>query len=81
MPSRHHAWDARRVRRWIGAVICLVTLGIAALVIPRVLPRSPVAIVALCVLAVLTMKLVERWVRRWFDRWAEREAARRAGPK
>ncbi len=71
MPSRHHAWDAMRVRRWIGAVLCVATLGIAALVIPRLAPRSPIAIVLLCVLAVLSMKLVEHRVRKWFDRWRD----------
>jgi hypothetical protein len=71
MPSRQCAGDARRVRRWIGAVVCLATLGIAALVIPRLAPRSPIAIVLLCALAVLTMRLVEHRVRQWFDRWRD----------
>ena len=77
MRSRPHAWDdERRVRRWIGAVLCLAMLGISVLVVPRLGARSPIAIVTVCVLGVLIMKLVERRVRRWFDRWAEREAAR-----
>ncbi|MFI5339421.1 MAG: hypothetical protein ACHQ7N_06255 [Candidatus Methylomirabilales bacterium] len=81
MRSRQCAWDARRVRRWIGMVMCLATLGVAALVIPRLAPRSPMAIVLLCALAVLTMKLVEHRVRRWFDRWADRQAARATPPE
>ena len=80
MRSRQYAWDARRVRRWIGAVVCVVAVGIIALVVPRLAPRSPIAIVLLCALAVLTMKLVEHHVRRWFQRWAEREAARNRPP-
>jgi membrane protein implicated in regulation of membrane protease activity len=66
----------RNLRRWIGAVVCLAVLGFAALVIPRLAPRSPIAIVALCALAVLTMKLVERRVRQWFNYWAARQASR-----
>ena len=65
------------MRRWIGAVVFVVGLGIVALVIPRLAPRSPVAIILVCVLGVLTMKLVERRVRRWFD---HRAARQRAGP-
>jgi len=80
MQSRHASRDARRVRRWIGAVVCLAALGIAVLVIPRLAPRSPVAIVVLCALAVLTMKLVERRVRNWFERWADRQASRTTPP-
>jgi len=57
----------KNLRRWIEAVLCLAMLGIAALAIPRLSSRSPIAIVLLCVLAVLTMKLVERRVRQWFN--------------
>jgi peptidoglycan/LPS O-acetylase OafA/YrhL len=81
MRSRQRAWDSRRVRRWIGAVVCLVAVGIATQVIPRLAPRSPIAIVVLCALAVLTMKLVERRVRQWFDRWVQRQAARTTPPE
>jgi peptidoglycan/LPS O-acetylase OafA/YrhL len=80
MLSRQSGWDARRVRRWIGAVVCVVAVGIIALVAPRLTPRSPIAIVVLCALAVLTMKLVERRVRQWFERWAGRQAARTRPP-
>ena len=69
MRSRPYARNARRVRSWIGAVVCLVALGLGAMVIPRVAPRSPIAIVLLCALAVLTTRLVEHRVRLWFDRW------------
>jgi membrane protein implicated in regulation of membrane protease activity len=81
MPSDHHPKDARRVRRWIGAVVCLVALGIIAIVIPRLAPRSPLVIVLVCALAVLTMKLVERRVRQGFDRWERRQTVRSAPPK
>jgi len=80
MRNRRPAQDARRVRRWIGAVVCVVAVGIIALVAPRLTPRSPIAIVVLCALAVLTMKLVERRVHQWFRRWAERQAARTRPP-
>ncbi len=50
------------------------------MVIPRLSPRSPLAIVVLCALAILTTKLVERRVRQWFTRWAERQAGRTSGP-
>jgi peptidoglycan/LPS O-acetylase OafA/YrhL len=39
------------------------------------------AIVLLCALAVLTMKLVERRVRQWFQRWEARQAAKVPPPK
>lgn len=81
MRNRQAAQDARRVRRWIGAVVCAAAVGIIALVAPRLAPRSPVAIVVLCALAVLTVKLVERRVHQWFRRWAEREAARTMRPR
>jgi len=58
----------------------LIGLAIVVLVVPRLAPRSPIAIVVLCVLAVLTMKLVEHRIRQWFDRWAKREAARTTPP-
>jgi peptidoglycan/LPS O-acetylase OafA/YrhL len=76
MRNRQAAQDARRVRRWIGVVVCVVAVGIIALVAPRVLPRSPLVILLVCALAVLTMKIVEHRVRRWFDRWESRQATR-----
>lgn len=74
-------WDTRRVRRWIGGAVLLATGGIVWLAIPRLGLRSPVAIVLLCVLAILTTKLVERQVHRWFQGWAERQARRTVPPK
>jgi peptidoglycan/LPS O-acetylase OafA/YrhL len=60
--------------------VCVTGLGIVALVVPRVLPRSPLVILLVCALAVLTMKIVEHRVRRWFDRWESRQA-RRVSPR
>jgi peptidoglycan/LPS O-acetylase OafA/YrhL len=67
--------DRRRVRRYIGWVVFAAVLGIAGWILPRVLPRSPVTIVVLCVLAVLVMKLVEHRIRSWFRRLDVRRAA------
>jgi len=64
------------LRRATGVVVCVILLGIILVLVPRLGPRSPVAIVALCALAVLTMKLVERRVRQWFNYWAARQASR-----
>ena len=76
-------WDAGKVRRWIGLAVLLVIVGIAWVVIPRLGAgaRSPVVIVLLCGVAVVTMKLVERQVHKWFQRWAERQATRIPPPK
>lgn len=79
MQTRPLTREAARLRRWIGAGVCLAGLGIVVLVVPRLSPRSPLAIVVLSVLAILTMKLVERRVRQWFERWAERQAGRTSG--
>ena len=79
MPNRPQSWAAGRARRWLGIAFYLAALGIVVMVIPRLGSRSPVAIVLLCALAILTMKLVERRVHRWFQRWAERQAARTGG--
>lgn len=83
MQSRLPAWNASRLRRWIGVAVLLITVGIAWVVIPRLGAgaRSPVAIVLLCGVAVFVMKLVERLVHKWFQRWADREAARTRQPK
>lgn len=81
MPSKVQVSDGRWLRRLVGGAACVAVLVLIVLGIPRLGARSPIAIVVLAVLAVLTMRLVERRVRRWFDRWAEREAARRAGPR
>jgi peptidoglycan/LPS O-acetylase OafA/YrhL len=80
MPNRPQSWAAGRARRWLGIAFYLAALGIVVMVIPRLGSRSPVAIVLLCALAILTMKLVERRVRQWFQRWAERQAARTRPP-
>ena len=80
MPSDHRPPDARGVRRWIGAAVCVAGLGIVVLVVPRFLPRSPLVILLVCALAVLTMKIVEHRVRRWFDRWESRQATK-ASPR
>lgn len=71
------------LRRGVGAVVLLAVVGFALWVIPRLGVRSPVAILVICALGILTMKLVERRVRRWAQRWEEREAARarRPGPR
>jgi len=55
-------------------VVVVLFMGGIALVVPRFAPRSPLAIVALCVGAILTMKLVERRIRQWLTAWAARQA-------
>ncbi len=69
-----------RLRRWIGVIIFLLIAVAAGWAIPRLGARSPLTFVLLPILAVLTMKLVERRVGRWFRRWAERQAARTSRP-
>jgi cell division protein FtsW (lipid II flippase) len=68
----------RGPRRWLGAGVLLVLIGGIVLVVPRIAPRSPLTIVVLCALAVLTMKLVEHRIRRWLTWWARQQAAREA---
>jgi hypothetical protein len=68
--------DGGTLRRWIDVAVFLLALAAAVWLIPRISPRSPIAILVLCVVAVLTMKLVERRIRQLFRRWAERQAAR-----
>jgi len=70
--------ENRRLRRWIGVLAFFLAVAAAVWVVPRLGVRSPIAVVIVPVLAVLTMKLVERRVRQWFRRWADREAARAA---
>ena len=67
--------DERRVRRYVGWVVLAAALAIAGWILPRVLPRSPVTIFIVCVLAVLVMKLVEHRIRLWFRRLEARRAA------
>jgi hypothetical protein len=59
----------------------LLAVAVAVWVVPRLGTRSPIVFILLPVLAILTMKLVERRVGQWFRRWAERQATRtpRAG--
>jgi peptidoglycan/LPS O-acetylase OafA/YrhL len=59
----------------MGWVVFAAALAIAGWILPRVLPRSPVTIVVVCVLAVLVMKLVEHRIRAWFRRLEARRAA------
>jgi peptidoglycan/LPS O-acetylase OafA/YrhL len=68
------------LRRGVGAVVLLATLGLLLIGISRFAPRSPLVILVVCVLGILTMKLVEYRVRRWARRWEEREAARNRPP-
>lgn len=81
MQTRPLTREAARLRRWIGVAVLLIAVGIAWVVIPRLGSgaRSPVAIVLVCGVAVLVMKLVERQVHQWFRRWAERQATRTGG--
>jgi hypothetical protein len=72
--------DDRTVRRWIGVVTFLLVAIVAVWLIPRLGARSPLTFILLPILAILTMKLVERRVGRWFRRWAERQAARTPRP-
>ncbi len=66
-----------------GLIPVVVLPIVAALVggITRLAPRSPVVILAVCVLAVVAMKLVEHRVHRWFRRWEELDRRRREGRK
>lgn len=75
--------DDHRVRRYLGWVILTAAMAVAGWLLHQILPRSPVAILVLCVLAVLVMKLVELKVRVWFQRLEARRAAdlRRSPPK
>ncbi len=56
-------------------IIVVLFIGGIAVVVPRIAPRSPLTIVVLCALAILTMKLVERRVRQWLTVWAARQAS------
>ena len=75
--------DERRVRRWIGWAVFGAALATAGWILPRVLPRSPVTILVVCILAILATKLVEHRIRAWFRRLEARRAAaaRRAPPR
>lgn len=71
------------MRRYMGWVVLAAAMAIGGWILPRMLPRSPVTIVVLCVLAVLVMKLVEHRIRTWFRRLEARRAAElfRSPPK
>ncbi len=73
--------DPRTARRWIGMATFLLAIAVAVWVVPRLGARSPLTFILLPVLAVLTMKLVERRVGQWFRRWAERHADRSSGAR
>ena len=81
MANSQPGQDPRGTRRWIGAVVCMGVVGMIALLVPRLAPRSPLAIVLLCALGVLTMKLVEHRVQQWFRRWADRQTGRSTRPR
>ncbi len=81
MRSRQFAWDPSRVWRWIATVVCLGSLATVALVIVRLAPRSPLMIVLVCALAVLTMKLVAWQLQQWFHRWDACQGPRSTPPR
>lgn len=81
MPSRPRTSPGTFLRRGVGAVVLLTTTGLLLVLISRVAPRSPVAMLVACVLGILAMKLVERRMKRWRQRWDEQEAARTRSPK
>lgn len=76
MPSRPPRSPGAILRRGVGAVVLVATMGIFLVMVSRVAPRSPVVMLVACVLGVLAMKLVERRLKRWRQRWDEQEAAR-----
>ncbi len=71
------------LRRGLVPMVLVAVVGALAWGVTRVAPRSPIVILVVCVLAVITMKLIEHRVRRWFRRWEEwdRRRAERNGPK
>lgn len=80
MPNRPPLSAGVILRRGVGAAVLVAVVGILLIAIPRLGARSPVAILVICVLGILTMKLVERRFRRWAQRWEEREATRKRPP-
>ncbi len=68
----------QRGRRWIAGVATALVLAAAWYIVPRLGARSPVAILVVCALAVLAMKLVEHRIHRWFRQWEEK-SSREAG--
>jgi hypothetical protein len=61
----------RRERRWIAGTLAVLVVAAASYIVPRLGARSPVAILIVCAMAILVMKLVERRIHRWFQRWEE----------
>jgi hypothetical protein len=70
--------DERRLRRWIGWAVLVAVLTLAGWLLPRLLPRSPVTILFVCGLAVVTMKLAEHRIRQWVRRFEARDLS---GPR
>ena len=68
-----------RGRRWIAGLATILVLAAAWYVVPRLGARSPVAILVLCTLAVLVMKLIEHRIHRWFRRWEEKSNRSQGG--
>jgi len=66
-------------RSLAGAVFFAVAAG-ALWAVARFMPRSPIVILVVCVVGILTMKLVEHRVRDWFDRWESASTGRPRRP-
>ena len=66
------------IRRWLSGAVFFAVAAVLLWAVARFMPRSPVLILVVCVLGVLTMKLVEHRIRDWFDRW---EAASTGRPR
>jgi 4-hydroxybenzoate polyprenyltransferase len=64
--------DDRTWRRWIGWLVLAAGVAVAVWILPRVLPRSPLTILAACALGVFGMWLAERRLRAWLGRHAGR---------
>ncbi len=71
----------RRQRRWIAGAVVIFLVAAASYVVPRLGTRSPLAIVIVCAMAILVMKLVEHRVHRWFRRWEQWSANRPEGSR
>ncbi len=69
------------LRRGLMPVVVFPIIAALAWGVTRLTPRSPIVILAVCVLAIVAMKLVEHRVRRWFRRWEEMDRRRRQGKR
>ncbi len=67
------------LRRGLVPLVVFPIIAVLGWAVTRVAPRSPIVILAVCVLAVVAMKLVEHRVRRWARRWEELDRRRREG--